>query len=405
MNADSLRADGEGAAAALATAQALTGSASDAHISVAAASSHWEPRAITDLAKQSSEAERLQGLAVAVLAGRAKTVRALMSAGADPRSFFPAGYFPHCTALHLAVLEGQWACAVELLHAHDGDPFEGARLDRPLDKTFGATPLAWAEHAANADTMRAKCQHALAFYTAADCATAGDVVGLEATLLANPGLASSSIEGQPRFLLHYATDWPGHRPNIADTVACLVSHGADPNAVSDILGPGGTKETPLHWCASNDDVAGIVALVEHGASQTQVGGSFGNGTALWDAAVFAQKNALKQLLALGSDPYQRCRCDRVKTHCTRWVWRIPTLCDNCCLCDVCCRCTHAHITTAVVEIAQPDRSMERKTRTFWSGSSTTANTWSRRSNRLCGHTWRSTQIRKLHYYDRARQLR
>lgn len=319
MDAESLRLGGEGALGALAAATSSTcirgagrpeGSSTpdDAHqLSVAAASARWEAREITDLAKQRSNDERLQGMAVAVLAGRPQAVRALMSAGADPRAFFPAGFFPHCTALHLAVLEGQWPCAVELLHAHDGDPFEGARLDAPPDKIFGAAPLAWAEHAADADAMRAKCQHALAFYKAVDHITAGDVAGLEATLIANPGLASSSIEGQPRFLLHYATDWPGHRPNIADTVACLVSHGADPNAVSDILGPGGTREAPLHWCASNNDVAGILALVEHGASQTQVGGSFGNGTALWDAAVFAQKDAVKQLLALGSDPYQRCR--------------------------------------------------------------------------------------------------
>ena len=66
------------------------------------------------------------------------------------------------------------------------------------------------------------------------------------------------------------------------------------------------SETALHWAASNDDVEAIEALVAAGASQTITGGVISNGTALWDAAVFAQKEALKVLLRLGSDPLQRC---------------------------------------------------------------------------------------------------
>lgn len=66
------------------------------------------------------------------------------------------------------------------------------------------------------------------------------------------------------------------------------------------------SETALHWAASNDDVEAVEVLVAAGASQTLTGGVISNGTALWDAAIFAQKNALKALLRLGSDPLQRC---------------------------------------------------------------------------------------------------
>ena len=62
----------------------------------------------------------------------------------------------------------------------------------------------------------------------------------------------------------------------------------------------------MHWAASCDDVEAIEALVRGGASQTLTGGVISNGTALWDAALFGQKEALQALLRLGSDPLQRC---------------------------------------------------------------------------------------------------
>ena len=62
----------------------------------------------------------------------------------------------------------------------------------------------------------------------------------------------------------------------------------------------------MHWSASNDDVDAIKALVAGGADQNQGGGIFGNGTALWDAAIFGQKKALRCLLGLGSDPMLKC---------------------------------------------------------------------------------------------------
>ena len=61
----------------------------------------------------------------------------------------------------------------------------------------------------------------------------GGVVALRGLLKANPGLAPARIidrHGCGRTLLHVATDWPGHFPRVAETVAALVAAGADPDA-------------------------------------------------------------------------------------------------------------------------------------------------------------------------------
>src|SRR5713101_8420939 len=81
----------------------------------------------------------------------------------------------------------------------------------------------------------------------------GDLAGLKPLLDANPDLATARIvdaRGAGRTLLHIATDWPGHFPNGAATIAVLIEAGADVNAP--MIGP--HSETPLHWAASSDDV-------------------------------------------------------------------------------------------------------------------------------------------------------
>ena len=225
-------------------------------------------------------------LSLRCLAGQTGSTRTLLDCKADPTAFLPNGHHPHCTALHLAALHGHWAVCTELLHY-------SARLDSPPDKLSGAPPIEWARHATDPSIV-AKCELARVFYQAVDAILAGDVEQLRALLTANHGLASSRVVGQPRYLLHYATDWPGHRPNIAAVISLLVEHGADVNAVMEPEfslregedGPG--RESALHWAASNDDVAALQALLSHGASQRQCGGVIGNGPALWDAAVFGQ---------------------------------------------------------------------------------------------------------------------
>ncbi|WP_223165496.1 ankyrin repeat domain-containing protein [Lentzea indica] len=61
--------------------------------------------------------------------------------------------------------------------------------------------------------------------------------------------------------LHIATDWPGHFPNVANTIAVLVDAGAKVNARSQ----GSHTETPLHWAASSDNVEALDALLDAGA--------------------------------------------------------------------------------------------------------------------------------------------
>ena len=63
----------------------------------------------------------------------------------------------------------------------------------------------------------------------------GDIEVLKELLSKNPGLVNVRLgndepEGMSRTLLHIATDWPGHFPNVAATVTVLIDAGADVNA-------------------------------------------------------------------------------------------------------------------------------------------------------------------------------
>jgi hypothetical protein len=106
----------------------------------------------------------------------------------------------------------------------------------------------------------------------------GDVEALRRLLAENPGLANAQLGGDPdnkgdggmtRSLLHVATDWPGHFPNVTATVATLLDAGAEVDAR--FTGP--HNETPLHWAASSDDAEVAAALIEGGADIEAAGGS------------------------------------------------------------------------------------------------------------------------------------
>lgn len=128
---------------------------------------------------------------------------------------------------------------------------------------------------------------------------AGNVCGLRELLVENSGLATARItdaKGCERSLLHIATDWPGHLPRVAETIAALAEHGADVNAR--IIGP--HTETPLHWAASCDDVAALDALLDRDADLEAVGAVIGGGTPMADAVAFAQWNAARRLLERGA---------------------------------------------------------------------------------------------------------
>ena len=126
---------------------------------------------------------------------------------------------------------------------------------------------------------------------------AGDTVALGVLLEAHPDLATMRLPGHgPRTMLHVATDWPGHFPNVARTVALLAAAGADPDAP--FIGP--HTETPLHWAASSGDVEAMQALLAAGADVNAPGAVIGGGTPMADATAFGQWAAAACLLAHGA---------------------------------------------------------------------------------------------------------
>ncbi|WP_223829411.1 ankyrin repeat domain-containing protein [Paenibacillus arenilitoris] len=132
----------------------------------------------------------------------------------------------------------------------------------------------------------------------------GELAELTRLLRNNPDLASARIGDLDaasgcglRSLLHVATDWPGHYPNVAATIAALAEAGADVNAR---FAGGAHTETPLHWAASSNDVAALDALIDAGADIEADGGVIGGGTPLADARAFRQLEAAFRLVERGA---------------------------------------------------------------------------------------------------------
>ncbi len=130
---------------------------------------------------------------------------------------------------------------------------------------------------------------------------AGDLTALQGLLTEHRGLATVRLgdddpDGMSRTLLHVVTDWPGHFPGGAASVAALVAAGADVNAR--FRGP--HEETPLHWAASSDDVAVLDALLDAGADIEAPGSVLGGGPPLKNATGFKQWNAERRLVERGA---------------------------------------------------------------------------------------------------------
>jgi hypothetical protein len=134
-----------------------------------------------------------------------------------------------------------------------------------------------------------------------DAIHSGDLPSLKRLLAENPDLPTARLgdddpDGMSRTLLHVATDWPGHFPNVAATVAALVQAGAQVNAC--FRGP--HSETPLHWAASSNDVDALDALLDAGADIEADGSVIGGGPPLANARAFGQWQAAHRLVARGA---------------------------------------------------------------------------------------------------------
>jgi uncharacterized protein len=157
---------------------------------------------------------------------------------------------------------------------------------------------------------------------AVDAIHAGDVGQLKRLLGDNPSLATARLgtddpDGMTRSLLHVATDFPGHFPNVGATITELIKAGADVNAR--FTGP--HTETPLHWAASSDDVAALDALIDAGADLEAPGAVIADGTPLSDAVAFAQWKVARRLVERGAQtPLREAAAlgliDRVEDYCT-----------------------------------------------------------------------------------------
>jgi len=132
----------------------------------------------------------------------------------------------------------------------------------------------------------------------------GDVAALRRLLEAHPQIVHTWIakkDGGPRTPVFIAVDWPGHFPNVAETIIALAAAGADVNLH---YPPHATDpncmETPLHQAASSNDVAAIDALLDAGADINAAGAVFTGGGPLSDAVVFANWAAARRLVERGA---------------------------------------------------------------------------------------------------------
>lgn len=129
---------------------------------------------------------------------------------------------------------------------------------------------------------------------------AGEAERLGTLLASHPELAGCVVEdakGGGRSPLHLFADWPGHNPNAAEIVRILAAAGADLDAPAAAMWH---RETPLHWAASNDDVALIDALLDAGADLEHEGSSIDGASPLSSAVGYGQWAAARRLVERGA---------------------------------------------------------------------------------------------------------
>jgi len=184
------------------------------------------------------------------------------------------------------------------VNGHDVDPTRGrdtddayalqCRLYATPTGTAGTPPDEWIINALVANPTH---EAAIAAVRGGDLQTLGDL------LRSNEDLATARLARQQgRTLLHIATDWPGHYPEVASTIAALVAAGADPSRPC----LGKHPETPLHWAASSGDLDAMNALLDAGADIEATGAIIAGGTPMADATAFGQWPAARLLLERGA---------------------------------------------------------------------------------------------------------
>ncbi|EON99945.1 putative ankyrin protein [Phaeoacremonium minimum UCRPA7] len=126
----------------------------------------------------------------------------------------------------------------------------------------------------------------------------GDIDALTACLSGDPALATAYIgtSSEARTLLHILADWPGNLAAGPDAARALIAAGAD--VMAPFVGDA-HSETPLHWAASNDDVALLDVLLDAGADIDASGGVIAE-TPLADARAFLQLKTAHRLVERGA---------------------------------------------------------------------------------------------------------
>jgi uncharacterized protein len=128
----------------------------------------------------------------------------------------------------------------------------------------------------------------------------GDAERLFRLLAAEADLAACVVrdeKGGGRTPLHLFADWPGQIPNAVAIVEVLKRHGADLDAAAIDMWH---HEAPLHWAASNDDVALIDALLDAGADLERGGSSIDGGPPLSSAVGYGQWAGARRLVERGA---------------------------------------------------------------------------------------------------------
>lgn len=128
----------------------------------------------------------------------------------------------------------------------------------------------------------------------------GDVDTLKTLLAQEPDLVQATTEDNQRTLLHTLADFPSHTPRQAEVARLLIEGGADVNARIPHAKVDHSRETPLHWAASNDDVALAEILLDAGAEIDSDGGVILAATPLWNAVIFRCVNVANLLIDRGA---------------------------------------------------------------------------------------------------------